>query len=125
MFGVQNPLLDLILMEMGTIWHVMYLQWNPKERWHITNDPIVYKIIGYKNNFAIVSTITCWTFGNEIENENMAVEPIFPVGLGHILSGIMAHLSSSVVNVKWVLYLTLQYRNYYLFKTVAVELRFP
>jgi hypothetical protein len=27
-------------------------------------------------------------FGNEIEKENMAVEPNFSVGLGHILSGI-------------------------------------
>ncbi|MFN9657917.1 MAG: hypothetical protein ACK55Q_19730, partial [Dolichospermum sp.] len=38
-------------------------------------------------------------FGNQFENEGSVItqQPSFSVGLGHVLSGIMSHLSSTVI----------------------------
>jgi hypothetical protein len=37
-------------------------------------------------------------FGNNVEVRSYSQTPIFSIGLGHVLSGIIAHLSSSVIS---------------------------
>ncbi len=46
--------------------------------------------------------------GNDVEHRENTTDPNFSVGLGHVLSGIMAHLSSSVISATLAWHLVIE-----------------
>jgi hypothetical protein len=46
--------------------------------------------------------------GNDVEHSEHTIDPNFSVGLGHVLSGIMAHLSSSVISATLAWHLVIE-----------------
>jgi hypothetical protein len=62
--------------------------------------------------------------GNYIGDEEYSIEPNYSVGLGHVLSGIMAHLSSSVISAMLAWHLVVEgsrFRFYHDFSQILLS----